>query len=176
MAPGHLCSLRASKVVRSGSLIWLSTCVLILVTSACRRTRDIQPGQITLNVAGFSVLKEPLENEILPSFQKQWQSKTGQNVKFVTNFGGSEMVTNQILSGQPTDIAILAIERDAERVKDGKATKSDWHDLPHQGILARSPFVILVRKGNPKKIRDFSDLAKPGIKVIHPDPVSSGGA
>jgi sulfate/thiosulfate transport system substrate-binding protein len=176
MAPGQLCSLRAFKAVRSRSLIWLSAGALILVASGCRRTRDVQSGQITLNVAGFSVLKEPLENEILPAFQKQWLNKTGQSVKFASNFGGSEMVTNQILSGQPTDIAILSIERDAERIREGKATRSDWRELPHEGILARSPFVILVRKGNPKKIRDFADMAKPGIKVIHPDPVSSGGA
>jgi sulfate/thiosulfate-binding protein len=162
--------------VRSGYLIWLSACVLILFASGCRRTRDIQPGVITLNIQGFSVLKEPLENEILPAFQKQWLNKTGQTVNFNKNFGGSELVTNQILAGQPTDLAIFAIERDAERVKEGKATKSDWHELPHQGILTRSPFIILVRKGNPKKIRDFADLAKPGVKVIHPDPVSSGGA
>jgi sulfate/thiosulfate transport system substrate-binding protein len=162
--------------VRSRYLIWLSASVLILSASGCRRTRDIQPGVITLNIQGFSVLKEPIENEILPAFQKQWLNKTGQTVNFNRNFGGSELVTNQILAGQPTDIAIFSIERDAERVKEGKATKSDWHELPHQGILTRSPFVILVRKGNPKKIRDFSDLAKPGVKVIHPDPVSSGGA
>jgi sulfate/thiosulfate transport system substrate-binding protein len=162
--------------VRSRYLIWLSAGVLILFTAGCRRTHDSLPGVVTLNIQGFSVLKEPLENEILPAFQKQWLSKTGQTVTFSKNFTGSEMVTNQILAGQPTDIAIFAIERDAERVKEGKATKSDWHELPHQGILTRSPFVILVRKGNPKKIRYFADLAKPGVKVIHPDPVSSGGA
>jgi sulfate transport system substrate-binding protein len=53
---------------------------------------------------------------------------------------------------------------------------SDWHLLPHQGIVNKTPFVILVRKGNPKGIHDFSDLAKPGVKLIHPDPGSSGGA
>ena len=176
MAPGHLCSLRAFKLVRSQSLLFFTIGVLILVTAGCRRPRDVQPGQVTINVMGFSVLKEPLENEILPAFQKQWLNKSGQTVRFVSNFGGSEMITNQILNGQPADIAIFAIERDALRVKDGKATRTDWHELPHEGIVARSPFVILVRKGNPKKIRDFADLAKPGVKVIHPDPVSSGGA
>src|SRR4030095_15945859 len=51
-----------------------------------------------------------------------------------------------------------------------------WHLLPQRGIVNKTPFVILVRKGNPKGIHDFADLAKPGVKLIHPDPISSGGA
>jgi sulfate transport system substrate-binding protein len=85
-------------------------------------------------------------------------------------------VTNQILQGAPADLAILSIERDAQRLMQGKATTTDWHSLPNNGIVNRTPFIILVRKGNPKQITDFPDLAKPGVKVIHPDPVSSGGA
>jgi sulfate transport system substrate-binding protein len=53
---------------------------------------------------------------------------------------------------------------------------TDWHSLPQHGIVNKTPFVILVRKGNPKNIRDFADLGKPGVKLIHPDPTSSGGA
>ena len=53
---------------------------------------------------------------------------------------------------------------------------SDWHNLPQRGIVNKTPFVILVRKGNPKGIHDFADLAKPGVKLIHPDPINSGGA
>ena len=57
-----------------------------------------------------------------------------------------------------------------------KASTVDWHTYPNKGIVNKTPFVILVRKGNPKGIRDFPDLGKPDIKLIHPDPVSSGGA
>ena len=97
-------------------------------------------------------------------------------MKFVSSFAGSDTVVNQILQGTPADIAILSIDRDALRLKQGGAVMSDWHSLPHQGIVNRTPFIILVRKGNPKGIHDFADLAKPGVQVIHPDPVSSGGA
>ena len=69
-----------------------------------------------------------------------------------------------------------SIDRDAERLKQGGAVKSDWHLLPARGVVNKTPFIILVRQGNPKGIRDFADLAKPGVKVIHPDPASSGGA
>ena len=73
-------------------------------------------------------------------------------------------------------IAILSIDRDAQRLKQGGFVTSDWHALPQKGIVNKTPFVILVRKGNPKGIHDFGDLAKPGLKLIHPDPISSGGA
>ncbi|HTK37904.1 MAG TPA: sulfate ABC transporter substrate-binding protein [Pyrinomonadaceae bacterium] len=130
----------------------------------------------TITLFGFSIMKEPLEKDIFPAFAAKWKREHGQDVKFVTSFAGSETVTNQILQGAPADMAIVSIERDAERLAEGKATTSDWHSLPNRGIVNKTPFVILVRKGNPKGIQDFPDLAKPGIKVIHPDPVSSGGA
>ena len=62
------------------------------------------------------------------------------------------------------------------RLKEGGFVTSDWRSLPNKGILNKTPFVILVRQGNPKGIHDFPDLAKPGVRLIHPDPVSSGGA
>jgi sulfate transport system substrate-binding protein len=102
--------------------------------------------------------------------------KQCEDLSFNSSFAGSETVTNQILQGTPADIAILSIERDAQRLAEGKATTSDWHNLPQKGIVNKTPFVILVRQGNPKGIRDFPYLAKPGMQVIHPDPVSSGGA
>ena len=121
-------------------------------------------------------MKEVMEKEIYPAFAAKWKREHGTDVNFVSSFAGSETVTNQILQGAPADLAILSIDRDAERLAEGKATTSDWHAYPRKGIVNKTPFVILVRKGNPKGIRDFSDLAKPGIRLIHPDPVSSGGA
>ena len=130
----------------------------------------------TITLYGFSIMKEVLEKEICPAFAAKWKNEHGQDVKFESSFAGSETVTNQILQGVPADIAILSIDRDAQRLFDGKATTTDWHGYPNKGIINKTPFIILVRKGNPKGIRDFADLAKPGVKVIHPDPVSSGGA
>jgi sulfate/thiosulfate-binding protein len=130
----------------------------------------------TITLYGFSIMKEVLEKEICPAFSAKWKREHGVDVKFESSFAGSETVTNQILQGVPADLAILSIDRDAQRLLEGKATTSDWHRLPNRGIINKTPFVILVRKGNPKGIADFGDLAKPGVKLIHPDPVSSGGA
>lgn len=121
-------------------------------------------------------MKEALENEIYPAFSAKWKREHGTGVNFVSSFAGSETVTNQILQGAPADIAILSIERDADRLLEGKATETDWTQFPNRGIVNKTPFVILVRKGNPKHIAGFADLAKPGVRVIHPDPTSSGGA
>ena len=121
-------------------------------------------------------MKESLEKAIYPAFSAKWKREHNQEVSFTSSFAGSETITNQILQGVGADIAILSIERDADRLKQGGAVTSDWHQLPNKGIINKTPFVILVRQGNPKGIRDFADLAKPGVKVIHPDPVSSGGA
>lgn len=133
-------------------------------------------GSHTLTLYGFSIMKEVLEKEIFPSFAAKWKREHGIDIGFVSSFAGSETVTNQILQGTPADLAILSIDRDAQRLADGKATTVDWHQYPHKGIVNRTPFVIIVRKGNPKGIRDFADLAKSDVRVIHPDPVSSGGA
>ena len=150
---------------------------LALVCSSCLPSATNQSANsITITVYGFSIMKEALEKDIYPAFAAKWKREHGIEVNFVSSFAGSETVTNQILQGAPADLAILSIERDAQRLMQGKATTTDWHTFPNGGIVNRTPFIILVRKGNPKQITDFPDLAKPGVKVIHPDPVSSGGA
>ena len=149
---------------------------VLLVLSSCMPKGPAGAGGVQLTVYGFSIMKESLEKAIFPGFAAKWKQEHGQDVKFVSSFAGSETVTNQILQGTPADIAILSIDRDAQRLKQGGAVTSDWHSLPHQGIINKTPFIILVRKGNPKGIHDFADLAKPGVKLLHPDPVSSGGA
>jgi sulfate/thiosulfate transport system substrate-binding protein len=130
----------------------------------------------TITVYGFSIMKEALEKEIYPAFAAKWKAEHGEEVRFVSSFAGSETVTNQILQGAPADIAILSIERDVDRLIAAGHVPNDWYVTPQKGIANKTPFVILVRRGNPKNIRDFPDLALEGVQLIHPDPVSSGGA
>jgi sulfate transport system substrate-binding protein len=153
-------------------------CLALVVLSSCLPQPVSESGGkgLQITVYGFSIMKEALERAIYPAFAAKWKREHGQDVKFVSSFAGSETVTNQILQGAPAHVAILSIERDAERLKQGGAVTTDWHGLPQHGIVNKTPFVIIVRKGNPKGIHDFADLAKPGVKLIHPDPVSSGGA
>jgi sulfate/thiosulfate transport system substrate-binding protein len=150
-------------------------CVALVVAS-CLPKPPAEGGDITITLYGFSIMKEPLEKAIFPGFIARWKQLHGQEVRFQSSFAGSETVTNQILQGAPAEVAIVSIERDAQRLKAGGFVTSDWHSFPSRGIVNKTPFVIIVRKGNPKGIRDFRDLGKPGIKLIHPDPISSGGA
>ena len=150
--------------------------VVFLVGGCLPGQQNGGQGKQTITVYGFSIMKEALEKEIYPAFAAKWKQEKGVEINFVSSFAGSETVTNQILQGAPADIAILSIERDATRLSQGQAVTSDWRLSPNHGIVNKTPFVILVRKGNPKQIADFPDLAKNGVRVIHPDPVSSGGA
>ena len=161
--------------IRIGALI-LALLGLIASNSCLPKSPSEGAGGINITVYGFSIMKEALEKAIFPAFAAKVKREHGLDIRFTSSFAGSETVTNLILQGVPAQIAILSIERDAQRLKQHGDITSDWHTLPQKGIVNKTPFVILVRKGNPKGIHDFPDLARPGIKVIHPDPNSSGGA
>jgi len=156
----------------------MSLLLMLAMLGAClpKSLNESGAGGVNITLYGFSIMKEPLEKAIYPAFAAKARREHNINIQFTSSFAGSETVTNQILQGVKAQIAILSIERDADRLKQGGFVTSDWHQLPQQGIVNKTPFVILVRKGNPKGIHDFSDLAKPGIRLIHPDPISSGGA
>jgi sulfate/thiosulfate-binding protein len=149
---------------------------LLGVSSCLPKPPSQSGGGPNITLYGFSIMKESLERSVYPAFSAKWKSEHGADVRFTSSFAGSEQITNLILQGVKAQIAILSIERDAQRLKYSGAVTSDWHLWPQQGVVNKTPFVILVRKGNPKGIRDFADLAKPGIKLIHPDPEGSGGA
>jgi len=160
----------------SWKALLIAASLTILLSACLPASPGEQNGGQTITLYGFSIMKESLEKDIIPTFKAKWKAERGQDVDFVTSYAGSETVTNQILQGVPAQVAILSIERDVDRLVEGKAVTHDWKSLPNGGIVNKTPFIILVRKGNPKGIKDFSDLAKPDVKIIHPDPVSSGGA
>lgn len=156
--------------------IYLSVVLCSLLLTGCLPSQTTDKGGRTITVYGFSIMKEPLEKEIYPAFAAKWKREHGEDVSFNSSFAGSETVTNQILQGAPADIAILSIKRDVDRLVQAGQASNDWTAAAQKGIVNKTPFIILVRRGNPKSIKDFSDLAKPGVQLIHPDPVSSGGA
>jgi len=159
------------------TLVFVLAILALLAINACLpKPPSESGGGVNITLYGFSIMKESLEKAIYPAFAAKVKREHGFDVRFTSSFAGSETVTNQILQGVRAQVAILSIERDAQRLKDKGFVTSDWHALPQKGIVNKTPFVIIVRKGNPKGIHDFADLAKPGVKLIHPDPVSSGGA
>ena len=156
--------------------VLVSIILLSVLLTGCLPSGQNNKGGRTITVYGFSIMKEALEKDVYPAFAAKWKAEHGEEIHFVSSFAGSETVTNQILQGAPADIAILSIERDVDRLIAAGHVPNDWYVTAQKGIVNKTPFVILVRGGNPKGINNFSDLAKPGVKLIHPDPVSSGGA
>lgn len=131
----------------------------------------------TIVLYGFSILGESINQGVFPEFQREWRAQTGEHVELVSSFAGSGTVTNQSILGVPAQLALLSLELDAWKLSDAKVVRAEsWRAFPHEGIVNRTPFVILVRPGNPKGIHDFRDLGRPGVRVVHPDPLTSGGA
>jgi sulfate transport system substrate-binding protein len=135
------------------------------------------PAPRTVIVYGFSILAEVMNEAIFPAFQARWRAQTGERVELISAFAGSGTVTNQLVMGVPADLALLSLELDALRLaENGVVAPGSWRRLPHRGVVNRTPFVILVRPGNPKHIADFEDLTRPGVGIVHADPLTSGGA
>ncbi|SDK37244.1 sulfate transport system substrate-binding protein [Methylophilus rhizosphaerae] len=111
-------------------------------------------------------------------FAKYWKAKTGDNVIIKQSHGGSGKQARAVIDGLQADVVTLALSYDIDEVgSKGKLFPADWQKrLPHNSSPYTSTIVFLVRKGNPKNIRDWGDLVKPGTSVITPNPKTSGGA
>jgi sulfate transport system substrate-binding protein len=112
------------------------------------------------------------------AFTKYWKGKTGQDVRVNQSHGGSGKQARSVIDGLPADVVTLALAADVDAlVKQGKLLAPDWQGrLPNNSAPYTSTVVFLVRKGNPKRIKDWGDLARTGIGVVTPNPKTSGGA
>jgi sulfate/thiosulfate-binding protein len=120
--------------------------------------------------------------ELYEDFNKQfvayWKGKSGQEVKIRQSHGGSGKQARSVIDGLEADVVTLALAYDIDQIAEkGGSLPVDWQSrLPHNSAPYTSTIVLLVRKGNPKGIRDWGDLAKPGVSVVTPNPKTSGGA
>jgi sulfate transport system substrate-binding protein len=112
------------------------------------------------------------------AFVKYWKAKTGQDVSIRQSHGGSGKQARSIIDGLDADVATLALAGDTDALhKNGGWIPVDWQKrLPHNSSPYTSTIVLVVRQGNPKGIKDWDDLIRPGISVITPNPKTSGGA
>ena len=112
------------------------------------------------------------------AFAKYWQAKTGEKVVIKQSHGGSGKQARSVIDGLQADVVTLALASDVDAIHDkAKLLPADWQKrLPHNSSPYTSTIVFLVRKGNPKHVKDWDDLVKPGIAVITPNPKTSGGA
>jgi len=111
------------------------------------------------------------------AFGKYWKKKSGQDVSFKQSHGGSGKQARAVIDGLEADVVTLALAYDIDAIAEKGLVKADWlKRLPNNSAPYTSTIVFLVRKGNPKKIKDWNDLVKPGVSVITPNPKTSGGA
>lgn len=118
-----------------------------------------------------------LYKEINTEFAKKWKAETGEDITLRASHGGSGKQARSVIDGLDADVVTLALGYDIDAIAEKGLTGKDWQKrLPHNASPYTSTIVFLVRKGNPKGIKDWNDLVKPGIAVITPNPKTSGGA
>ena len=136
---------------------------------------EIYAQKTLLNVS-YDPTRE-LYKEFNPAFIKHWQAKTGESISFKQAHGGSGSQARAVIDGLEADVVTLALAGDVDAIANKGLLSADWQKrLPWNSAPYTSAIVFLVRKGNPKGIRDWSDLVKAGISVITPNPKTSGGA
>ncbi len=134
-------------------------------------------NKITLLNVSYDPTRE-LYQDINGAFAKSWQAKTGQAVTVNQSHGGSGKQARAVIDGLQADVVTLALAYDVDALsRIGKLIPADWQKrLPNNSTPYTSTIVLLVRKGNPKHVRDWDDLVRPGISVVTPNPKTSGGA
>jgi sulfate transport system substrate-binding protein len=154
------------------------SCLLALVAAVAA---VVAPGASAANVALLNVSYDPtreLYEDYNKAFAAYWKTQTGETVAVHQSHGGSGRQARSIIDGLEADVATLALAYDIDALcAQGKLIPANWQTrLPANSAPYTSTIVFLVRKGNPKAIRDWSDLARPGVSVITPNPKTSGGA
>jgi sulfate transport system substrate-binding protein len=132
-------------------------------------------GPTTLVLGAYTTPREAY-GKLIPLFKDQWKQKTGQDIAVQESYQGSGAQSRAIVEGFEADIAALSLEADINRIEKAGLITHDWKGGQSKGMVSDSVVIFAVRKGNPKGIKDWSDLAKPGVQVLTPDPKTSGGA
>ena len=162
-----------TKLILSASL------VSILALTGCEKskTAGTQGGPVKLLNVSYDPTRE-FYAEVNTAFAKDWAEKNNQEVKIEQSHGGSGKQARSVIDGLEADVVTLALAGDIDSIaKEAKTIPEDWQKkLADNSSPYTSTIVLVVRKGNPKAIKDWADLVKPGIQVITPNPKTSGGA
>jgi sulfate/thiosulfate transport system substrate-binding protein len=154
----------------------LSVLFITSVLQGCGGRSGQSGNQVTLVLGGYTTPREAYGKAVLPAFKEYWKQKTGQDVEFHESYQGSGAQCRAIVGGFEADIAALSLEGDIDKITEAGLITHDWTAKPFHGMVSTSIVVIAVRPGNPKGIKDWTDLAQPGLNVLMPDPKTSGGA
>jgi sulfate transport system substrate-binding protein len=151
--------------------------LFLIVSVLLLATASVQAAEVTLLNVSYDPTRE-LYTEFNAAFAKEWQKQSGDTVRFRQSHGGSGKQARSVIDGLGADVVTLALAGDIDAIAErAKLIPLDWQKrLPDNSAPYTSTIVFLVRKGNPKGIKDWNDLVKPGVAVITPNPKTSGGA
>ena len=154
-----------------------SIALLSLAFTACSSSEEKhEHGKQTLTNVSYDPTRELYANYNV-AFAKHWKEKTGKDVEITQSHGGSGKQALEVANGLEADVVTLALEFDVNAVHDAGLIEPGWvKEFPLNSSPYTSTIVFLVRKGNPKNLKDWGDLVKPGIGIITPNPKTSGGA
>jgi sulfate/thiosulfate transport system substrate-binding protein len=149
---------------------------LLLAIAGTLLAASAMAKDFTLLNASYDPTRE-LYKDVNRAFAAQWKAQHGDTVTIRMSHGGSGKQARSVVDGLPADVVTLALAYDIDAMADHGLLAKDWQKrLPDNASPYTSTIVFLVRKGNPKGIKDWPDLLKPGVKVITPNPKTSGGA
>lgn len=151
----------------------------LLALSACKKSSTAEANKTSVSLLNVSY--DPTREfyvEVNEAFQKQWQTKTGVPLEIKQSHGGSGKQARSVMDGLEADVVTLALAGDIDVLhKEQQLLPADWQSkLPDNSAPYTSTIVFVVRKGNPKGIKDWGDLVNEGVQVITPNPKTSGGA
>ncbi|HEX7987688.1 MAG TPA: sulfate ABC transporter substrate-binding protein [Duganella sp.] len=154
----------------------LSKKIIAAAIFAATAATSVLAAEVSLLNVSYDPTRE-LYQDVNAAFAKDWKAKTGDTVKIKQSHGGSGKQGRAVIDGLEADVVSLALAYDIDAIAERKLLAPDWQKkLPHNSTPYTSTIVFLVRKGNPKGIKDWNDLVKPGVAVITPNPKTSGGA
>ncbi|MFD0769624.1 sulfate ABC transporter substrate-binding protein [Bacillus sp. CGMCC 1.60114] len=163
--------------ITKGAGVLLSTLVLL---SGCASTTSTSKSESGKSIELLNVSYDPtreLYQDFNKDFAKYWKEKSGETVTVKQSHGGSGSQARSVIDGLEADVVTLALAYDIDAISKKKLLSEDWQKrLPNNSTPYTSTIVFLVRKGNPKGIKDWDDLTKKGVSVITPNPKTSGGA
>ena len=156
------------QIVRRSVLVLAGLAALLVPATA-----SAAPAKgTTLSVVGYSI-----PTAVFPKLQTAYSATAaGAGVKFTDSFAASEVQSKAVAAGLPADVANFSVATDMQRLVDAKLVDRSWSKNTYGGIVSKSVVVFVLRNGNPKHIKTWTDLVKPGVQVVFPNPFSSGGA
>ncbi|AKG24434.1 sulfate ABC transporter substrate-binding protein [Calothrix sp. 336/3] len=133
-------------------------------------------GRVEITLVSYAVTRAAYD-KIIPQFKAQWKKQTGQDVVIQTSYAGSGTQARAVIDGLQADVVQLALGFDVSKIQKAGLINPGWEkEAPNNAIVTRSVVAFETREGNPKGIKTWSDLTKPGVKVITANPKTSGGA